>query len=183
LFYNTQLEDDLPGYREINPDGVTWGQVVKLLKRGEKLNLLPPTYPEKKEKLLAGIVQRLFDSGFTKINPMYLAVDEVHLYDEKTVLPELIRVATGGMKFGIRGVWISQRPALIPNTLMTQSVRMLMFPCNMETQYFKRYGIPYDEIEQELIKNGEFSYVSYDFRNIEAYTNSKSWPHRTLSGS
>jgi hypothetical protein len=82
------------------------------------------------------------------------------------VQAELRRVATGGIRFGIHGVFISQRPALIDNTLMTQSVGMIIFHCNMESQYFKRYGIPYEDMEKQLDSLGQYSYCEYDFKNI-----------------
>lgn len=168
LFYNTQYEE-LPGYVDVYPDNCSYAQIERLLRKGAKVNFNPPSHPEERDKMLSLLVRKLLESGFDKQNFIFLAVDEAHLYTDKRVLPELIRIATGGMRFGIHGVWISQRPALIPNTLMTQSTSMMIFPCNMESQYFKSYGIPYSDMENEFAKNGPYSYCLYDFKDIEGH--------------
>ena len=99
----------MPGYVDVYPDSISFQQIENLLKRGEKINFNPPSYPEERNRMLALLVNKLYQSGFDKKKFIYLAVDEAHLYTDKSVLPELIRVATGGIRFGIKGVWISQR--------------------------------------------------------------------------
>ena len=55
------------------------------------------------------------------------------------------------------------------NTLMTQSTNVLIFKCNMESQYFKNYDIPIIEILEKIEKNGKYSFCSYDFDKITDY--------------
>jgi hypothetical protein len=170
IFYNTNYED-MPDYVKIHKDNITFDMMLRLLHKGRKLNYMPGTYQEDKDKELRLIIKKLFEyGGFREKDSIILAVDEVHLYKAREVISELIRVATGGIRFGINGMWISQRPALIDNTLMSQSQGMIVFPCNMEEQYFRRYNIPYEQIENELDKKGKFSYAYYDFKNIYPYS-------------
>jgi DNA helicase HerA-like ATPase len=169
LFFNTQYED-VPGY--IYADGNnTYRQIKQALKQGKKINYHPGTYLEQKQSELSYLIEYLFQAGFRQDNNIFLAVDEAHLYNDKEVASQLRRVATGGIRFGLSGVWISQRPALVDNTLMTQSTNMLIFECAMEGQYFRRYNVPYDEqIQPILTKYGQYSFVEYDFKNIIPHT-------------
>ena len=92
----------------------------------------------------------------------------MHLFKEKA-LSAVERISTGGMRFGIRGVFLSQRPANISNTLMTQSNNMIIFFCNMESQYFKSYSIPIEDILSLIKFNGKYSFCTYDFKKIKDY--------------
>jgi hypothetical protein len=56
------------------------------------------------------------------------------------------------------------------NTLMSQSLEMIIFKCNMESQYFKNYDIPIDEILMAIARNGEYSFCSYDFTEMKQFT-------------
>jgi len=96
-------------------------------------------------------------------------VDEVHLFG-KDSQKSLIELATTGRSYGFRGIYLSQRPALIDNTLMALSEQMIIFKCNMEGPYFDRYRIPYtDKIEPELNRLGKYSFCLYDNQNVECF--------------
>jgi hypothetical protein len=167
LFFNTQLED-LKGY--IKVDKTTSFTVIKsLLKKGHKLNYYPSSRLSTQGQELIFLVSQIFENGnFSKENYIYMVVDEVHLFKKKA-LESVCRIATGGIRFGVHGIFLSQRPANIDNTLMTQSTEMLIFFCSMESQYFKNYCIPIEDILQRIEKNGKYSFCSYDFVNIKEY--------------
>jgi hypothetical protein len=39
----------------------------------------------------------------------------------------------------------------------------------MESQYFKNYSIPIEEILEHIRLNGKYSFCSYDFKEIKDY--------------
>lgn len=162
LFFNTQLEDIPNNFIKVSgKDNIK--VVINALGKGKKINYLPSLDSEVRTKELKLIIDYLYKRGTS--NKIYLVVDEVHLY-EKEGLKALIQVATTGIRYNIFGVWISQRPANIDNTLMTQSNQFILFKTNMESEYFKRYGIPAEEINKRLQKGGQYSYCSYDFIDV-----------------
>lgn len=164
LFFNTQLEDLSSNFIKVTAnDNIKI--LINALNNGKKINYSPSLDSRIREKELKYIIDNLYIRS--KLDKkIYLVVDEVHLY-EKESLKSLIQVATTGLRYNIFGVWISQRPANIDNTLMTQSNQFILFKTNMEGEYFKRYGIPADKIKDLLEKGGKFSYCTYDF--IEVY--------------
>jgi hypothetical protein len=97
---------------------------------------------------------------------IYVVVDECHLFTGRA-LKACIELATTGIRWGLKAVWISQRPAKIDNTLMTQSTRFVVFDISdMESQYFKSYRLPFDEIYQKLLEGGQYAYVVHDGRAV-----------------
>lgn len=163
LFFNTQLEQMPNTFIKVSNND-SMAVIKKAIEKGRKINYLPSIDSEIRQKELVYIIQCLYTRNSTK--KLYLVIDEVHLY-EKEALKSLVQVATTGIRFGIHGIWISQRPANVDNTLMSQSNQFIIFKTNMESQYFDRYGIPSDIIKQKLEKAGEYSYCTYDFMNVE----------------
>lgn len=161
LFFNTQHEEmerfTLADKRN------DFRQISKRINGGGKVDYRPDTMPEMAEKELSYIIDNLFLTRTDK--PMILAVDEVHLY-RQAGLKQCIRLATTGLRFGLTGVWISQRPANIDNTLMTQSHLFVIFDTNMEANYFKRYGIPQEDIQRRIRSGGQYSYCTYDWKTV-----------------
>jgi len=167
LFFNTQLED-LPGYIVIDKN-TKFIQIKDLLQKGFKLSYNPSTMLEIQGQEISFLINQLFENGsFTKEHSIFVVVDEVHLFIKES-LSQICRIATGGIKFGLNGVFLSQRPAQISNVLMTQSAEMVIFFVNMESQYFKNYEIPIEIILQNIAKNGQYSFCSYDFNKIEGF--------------
>lgn len=167
LFFNVQLEN-LTGYIKVDKK-TPFRTILDLLKKHQKVNYYPSTRSGAQSKELQFIINQLFENGhFSKENFIYIVIDEVHLF-KKEALEEVCRVATGGLRFGLHGVFLSQRPANMDNTLMTQSTNVLVFKCNMESQYFKNYDIPIIEILKQIELNGKYSFCSYDFDKITAY--------------
>lgn len=167
LFFNTQQEN-LHGYIKANKK-TSFAQILHLLKLGHKINYLPDTKLKTQFVEIEFLINQLFENGnFSKDKSIYFVVDEAHLF-EKKALEAVTRIATGGLRWGINGIFISQRPANLDNTLMTQSTHMLIFMCNMESQYFKSYSIPIENILKEIESNGKYSFVEYDFLTITSY--------------
>lgn len=163
LFFNTQLESMPTNFIRVNgSDNID--VIKRALNAGRKLNYIPSQDSDIRGKELIYIVDSLYSRGNEK--KIYFVVDEVHLY-EKESLKKLIQIATTGLRFGIYGIWISQRPANIDNTLMTQSNQFIIFKTNMESGYFDRYGIPADKIKTMLESAGQFSYCIYDFISLK----------------
>lgn len=167
IFFNTQQEL-LPGYIVIDQK-TSFIQIRDLLKKGFKLSYNPSTRLEIQAKEISFLIDEIFENGdFNKVNNIFFVVDEVHLFT-KEALSEICRIATGGIKYGINGIFLSQRPAQISNVLMTQSAEMVIFFVNMESQYFKNYEIPIEIILQNIAKNGLYSFCSYDFNKIDSF--------------
>lgn len=168
LFFNTQLEE-LKGYIKIDKR-TPFIIIKKLLIKGQKLNYEPSSRLSIQSQEISFLINQIFENGnFNKANFIYFVVDEVHLF-KKDALESICRIATGGIRYGVHGIFLSQRPANIDNTLMSQSYEMMIFKCNMESNYFKRYEIPIENILLEIEKNGKYSFCSYDFDIATSYS-------------
>jgi hypothetical protein len=163
LFFNTQLEK-VEGFTTANGKN-NFDQIKAALAKGKKINFIPSTVDIIRKKQLAFLINQFFD-GHT--HDFYFVVDEVHLFtNEPECKGALVRLATGGVRFGMSGVWISQRGAKIDNTLMTQSTRFIFYETNMEGQYYKQYGIPHDDIAARIASAGKYGYCIFDGKTIE----------------
>jgi hypothetical protein len=164
LFFNTQLEDMPRGFVKANGCN-TVSQIRDSLRDGKKINFLPSTVDAERKAQLTFIINEFFDGG---MDDFYFVVDEVHLYtDDKDARAALVRLATTGLRFGKRAVWISQRGAKIDNTLMTQSTLFVFYETNMEGQYYKQYGIPHDQIAERIAAAGEYAYCTFDGKEVK----------------
>lgn len=164
LFFNTQ---HIPVSNVfVDADGSDDEKVlIKALRKGEKINFRPSR--ETRWKQLKALINILFKAGEQAKLNIYIVVDECHLADRKIALPGVIEIATTGLSYGLKGIYISQRPALIDNTLMTQSMQFIFFKTSMEKKYFDSYELPFDDIQAGLTKGGQFSYMTYDFEKLE----------------
>lgn len=161
IFFNTQYEEMPSSFIKVNAkDDIR--VIINALKANKKINYIPQLDSSIRDKELIHLVDSLYRRDSEK--RIYLVVDEVHLYEKET-LKALIKVATTGLRFGIHGIWISQRPANIDNTLMTQSNQFVIFKTNMESGYFDRYGIPAEQIREKL-GDITYSYCIYDFMDL-----------------
>jgi hypothetical protein len=167
IFFNTQLED-LKGFIKVNK-GTSFKIIKNLLNKGQKLNYMPVPKLQIQEQEIKFLVAQLFEFGnFSKDKNIFVAIDEVHLFT-KSSQQAIERIATSGLKFGLNGIFLSQRPANMSNTLMSQSIEMLIFKCSMESQYFKNYDIPIEDILAKIEANGKYSFCSYDFTIVKEY--------------
>ena len=98
-----------------------------------------------------------------------LIVDEAHeiarLHDQDNPLN---LVATKGIRYGITLTAITQRPASLNNTILTQASNHFFFNINFyETPYFDKYKLPFDEIEEHIRK--EYHFAHWDGKQFTKY--------------
>lgn len=141
----------------------SFGQIVRALKAGEKIDYRPSLDDETTAAELRHIINRLFESGFTKQRNVILAVDECHISTRiHPAKAALIKAATRGLTFGIHCVFITQRPAEVPYTLFVQADQKCIFRLGTDGEYFTRKKIDYTQISKMIETGGEFSYVIHD---------------------
>jgi hypothetical protein len=165
LFFNTNHTPlkgihskwyDAHGGHDIN-------QILYALKEGYKINFLPCDDWEGTEKQLYAITNGIYSMG--RNFPFRFAIDEVHLFkaDGKKAL---IRLATTGLGRGYKCIFISQRPAMIDNTLLTQSTKHIIFAIGLnDASYLKTNGFPSEEIMNRT-KQEKYMFVEFDQKNI-----------------
>lgn len=163
LFFNTQ---HIPVSNIfIDADGSDDEKVlVQELRKGGKINFTPSR--EIRWKQLRALINILYKATERAKMDIYIVVDEVHLTD-KEALKSCIELATTGISWGLKGIFISQRPANIDNTIMTQSNQFVFLKTSMEKGYFERYDLPYDAIKEGLEKGGQYAYMTYDFHDLK----------------
>lgn len=162
FFFNTQLETMPSNFVEASGDN-SWEQIDYLLQQGKKVNFLPDTDKERRQKQLKIIIKNLYDGSKRSVR---FVVDEAHLF-KKDSLAMVQEIATTGLRFGIKGVFISQRGALMDNTLISQSNKYVFFYMGQhDREYFKNYGFPMEDIQQRI--GGEkYLFCTYDNKKIE----------------
>lgn len=137
-------------------------QIFDLLQAGRKINFMPSTDLTVAEKQLEHIVKGLYNYEECDI---YFAVDEVHLF-KKEGLNAMKRIATAGLRYGYKGVFISQRPANVHNDLITQATYQVFFHLSPQDQEYLSKLVPIEEIMQKV--NGEkYVFATYDEDKVE----------------
>jgi DNA helicase HerA-like ATPase len=163
LFFNTQQIEVSNVW--VNADGTDDERVlIKALRKGEKINFLPNRGTRWKQ--LRAIIALLYEATERSLLNVYVIMDEIHLA-EKDALKAAIEVATTGIRWGIHAVFISQRPALIDNTIMNQSMQFVFLKTTLEKRYLENYGLPYESIRAGLEKGGKYAYMVYDFHSLK----------------
>lgn len=166
LFFNTQLIKFPRGWTAASHQ-TDFDAIIDALHAGEKIVYNPSR--EYRQQELKVLIQLLYKSAEAAELDMFLVVDEVHLY-EKAALKACIEVATTGIRWGINAIWISQRPAKIDNTLMSQSTRFVIYDVShMESTYFKNYQMPAEQIYAALKIVGQYGYAIYDGHALTHY--------------
>jgi hypothetical protein len=166
LFFNTQ-QIRFPGAWTVATKQTDFDDIVDGLIGGEKIVYNPSR--EHRQQELATIILLLYKAAEEHMSDLdiYVVIDEVHLFTGRA-LAACVELATTGIRWGLKAVWISQRPAKVDNTLMTQSTRFVLYELSqMESQYFKTYRLPFEEIYSKLGEGGKYSYVVFDGRKVE----------------
>ena len=158
LFFNPQ-DMELKGYIKatIKDDLL---QIIRLLNKGEKINYIPRFKKEIAEKEIKYISQILLQYHVKhKIKGQTLfVVDECQIYARSNSKNPIEDVATRGLGKGLIGLFITQRPALVSNTLFTQSEIKTFFRLEEEEwPYFKNYNMA--DIQNRIIKGGSYNYM------------------------
>lgn len=161
FFFNTQLENMPSSFVEASGAN-SFEQIDAYLQQGKKINYLPSTDKEKRQYELKCIIKKLYDGNKRDIR---FVVDEAHLF-KKDALAQVQEIATTGLRFGIKGVFISQRGALMDNTLISQSNRYIFFAMNPhDRDYFTNYGFPMDDV-QNRIRGEKYLFCVYDNKEV-----------------
>jgi DNA helicase HerA-like ATPase len=163
LFFNTQQIE--VSSKWIDADGSdSMDVLVSVLRKGEKVNFVPDR--DLRWKQLAVIIKALYKATEASLMDIYIVVDEIHLAD-KEALKACIELATTGIRWGLKGIYISQRPALIDNTIMNQSMQFVVLKTTLEKRYMEGYGLPYEQIKAGLDSGGQYAYMVYDFHSLQ----------------
>lgn len=94
------------------------------------------------------------------------AIDETHLFSSKFAQGGLNVLALQGRRHGIRGFFISPRPAMVSHTILNECAIHIYFrPGLQDMEYFTEYKIPLEEHKEWIEK--EFHYVLWDGREMK----------------
>lgn len=95
-------------------------------------------------------------------------IDEVQEFGEKQGHPIIHRLWKRGLGYGIRAVGISQRPADVSHTILTQSKDHVIFYIGgYDHPYFSKYQIPIKEHIGHLEQ--PYNFVVWDTKEITKY--------------
>lgn len=169
LFFNTN-HTPVNGKGWVDVDGAnSIDQILYALEKGYKLNVLPSEDIIKAGKQLKGIVDAVYNLGRGVLKFTFV-IDEVHLFwmvksaEGKTAN---LRLATTALGRGINCIWLSQRPAMVDNTLYTQSTKHIIFALGLnDMSYLKANGFPIDEIVKRT-KNEKYNFVEFDQKEVK----------------
>jgi hypothetical protein len=145
FFFNTMHVPTLRGYTRAKGNA-DLDDIMDLIEGGGKVNFLPSTDLKNAGKQLIAIINGLYARRW---EAFIFVIDEVHLYRQES-LQAILRAITTGRNQGVEMVSVSQRLALVDNTIMSQSPEKVIFFLENETKYCENYGIPYSEIEQRI---------------------------------
>jgi len=153
--WDAQMED-FPGIGVAGHSTVE--DILAALHAGEHLNYYPPAQTERANLVLEVIVSRVI--GRTRWRPpLLLVIDEAQDYAPNGKPNCLEFVARRGLRFGVHGLFISQRPADMHKTLLTQSYTFVLFQTQWEGAYFSSKHFPLEQIDATLSAAGPYSYV------------------------
>jgi hypothetical protein len=168
LFFNTNhVTEDLGKIWKLARPQNTSRQLIHALQNGDKVNFMPDEDIIKAGKQLKNIVDMVYQEGRGKVKFRF-AIDEVHLFKllkSQEGQSALMRLATTSLGRGIPCIWISQRPALVDNTLYTQATKHIIFTVGkMDEAYMREAKFPMDEIRAKT--NGQ-KYLFTEFDQME----------------
>jgi hypothetical protein len=166
FFFNVQNEKTPPNFSKANGNN-SWEQIKELLREGKKINYIPSDDLELASKELGYIVNNLYESGHMNVR---MVIDECHLFSkvtkDKSALKACIRLATTGLRRGYKAIYLTQRPAMIDNTLYTQSTKHILFALGKaDYAYLKQQGFPVEEI-YNLTKNEKYKFCIFDQKEV-----------------
>lgn len=163
IFYNTNRSGGFGRSwtrADINSD---FDALMAAIRAGDKINYVPDRATRWAE--VATITEAMLQ--YDRLD-CRIVFDEVHLAfmdaggdkHKRAAQASMIEVATTGLSRGLKAVYITQRPALLPNTLMTQSEYKVFYRTEDEGPYLQRYGIPYEDLAARLDAGGQYAYVT-----------------------
>ncbi|MCK4499451.1 DUF87 domain-containing protein [Candidatus Babeliales bacterium] len=169
IFVNTQEEEDVEAICQAVTS--TPADILDLFGRGyTKIEFVPSENAEEAVEQLEEIRQILFNLGaslYPKRRPddpsMNYIIDEGQLYAPKMARTDLDNIGTRGRRWGVRGIFLTQRPQLFSSTLINMCELQLIFRTGQyEAKYFNGYKIPVEAHKEWLDK--EFHSILWDGR-------------------
>jgi DNA helicase HerA-like ATPase len=160
FYFNTQhelLKDQRKHFLDVDAS-YDLEDIRSALNSGLALNFLPDKNKKRRGVQLASLVEYFLNNRMKEFS---FAIEECHLYnghrDAKDAIDEIF---TTGRKWGLWGVALSVRPAIVSNTIISMSEQKFLFYLDeQEMNYFKTYRLPYDDIVQRIKDKGKYSFV------------------------
>lgn len=120
--------------------------------------------PRDSEKVARAELAVLVNALIARPGPeVLLAVDEAYYYAAEGLADgPLHLVARRGRKYGLALLAVTQRPADVSKTLVTQCSRHILFKTSCEGPWFSRYGLPAEGIRARLDAAPAYSYLVWD---------------------
>lgn len=175
VFINTNLERIPEQKSDIIVNDVD--QVIEAINEGyTKICFNPKANKDIEAEEIDEIRQVLMNMGLTanraKSKPIVIAhlfIDEIQDYSSLHKPHKGIdRLWKRGRRYGVTGIAISQRPADVSHTILTQSAYHVIFKLGTyEIPYFQKYKIPIDE-HIEWLKQ-DYHFVVWDGTEIERF--------------
>lgn len=138
-------------------------QIKNALKKGKKINYYPIVNKKKAQQELDYIVQELLKAHIEgELDDTLFIVDECQIYARSgNGYNPVEDIATRGLGKGLVGTFITQRPALVSNTLFTQAeIKTYLRLEQEEWGYFRRNGVEIEKIQKEIRDFGKYGYIS-----------------------
>jgi hypothetical protein len=162
FFFNTQQIVFGKGWT-IADKSADMDLIVKVLKSGGKVNYVPDR--DYREQELVIIIHALFKASERSLLDIYFVLDEAHLFKQKA-LQSAEELATTGLRWGLKGVFITQRPQLLSKTLWSQSTYFVFYKThNQKESYYNDYGIPYADMNDRIPE--KYFYSTFDGEKVE----------------
>jgi hypothetical protein len=166
LFFNTNQTPVGNGWIEAKGSN-SIEQIIYGLKQGYKINFLPDDNLDGMSKQLSAITDGIYKEG--RGFSFRFVIDEIHLFKmagDKKGHTALIRLSTTGLGRGYKCIFISQRGAMVDNTIYTQSTKHIMYALGKaDYNYLKGLGFPSEEIEKKV--NGQYyAFVEFDQKTV-----------------
>jgi hypothetical protein len=166
LFFNTNetpLKDTKKKWYDANSSHDI-NQIIYALRQGYKVNYIPSSDLEHQEKELKILTDAIYREG-RGFHFRYV-IDEVHLFKGEGK-KALIRLASTGLGRGYACIFCSQRPAMIDNTLLTQSTKHIVFAIGLnDASYLKANGFPSEEIMSRT-KQEKYVFVEFNQKEVK----------------
>jgi DNA helicase HerA-like ATPase len=158
LVIDPQGEGDWPALYLTGKESLV--DIYRALRRGVHVAYVPDKEPDKALRLLATLCADFVTGAWGNL---WLVVDEVQTYAPKHVASPLEWVAMRGRTHGVRGIWISQRPAQVSHTLLTQaSTHVLFYLSAFEDGYLRDIGLDGEDLRRRLGTAKDHQYMIWD---------------------
>lgn len=174
VFVNTQVEVEVENVCQVVT--FTPEDLLEIIGEGyTKIEFIPSEDIDEAMEQLREIRRILFNLGevmYPKRPPeeptINFIIDEAQLYMPKMSRTDLDNIATRGRRWGVRGIFLTQRPQLLSSTAINLCEQQVIFLTGQyESKYFSGYKIPIEIHKEWLLK--PYHFVMYDGRDITRY--------------